>query len=367
MEKKFNTKKALMIAGIIIVLIFVAIATKRIIDFVIVQNEMKTAEHAITINTDVHMYSSAKEKKKFDTISIGSNTYLLKKVTDKDGKDWYKVSINQKVGYVKAEDVATYKPDYKEKELMVDVSKFNMQKNFKSIDEFKALVIKNNIKYVYIRAGGRGYGQAGNFYNDPNANDYANACEFLSIPFGYYFLDEAIDSKEVDEEAKFINDYVNEHSYRCNVLPIAIDVEKHAEEGRADKIWDRRAALVNELIEKLKLNNKRAILYSNAKVTSDYLSTVNAKMWLAYYPGLNEVPDNWITDIEIKGSKIESVNPQKIVGWQFTEKGIDSINTKIDLSVVYSKELMYDKVINVDDFINDLVVNTPDMFKILGF
>ena len=108
-----------------------------------------------------------------------------------------------------------------------DVSKFNMQNNFSTIGEFKAFLLKNNIKYVYIRAGGRGYGEAGNFYTDTNYKEYAEACEFLKIPFGFYFLDEAITSEEVDEEVKFIKEFIENNRYRSNTLPIALDVEKH--------------------------------------------------------------------------------------------------------------------------------------------
>lgn len=349
MENKFFSKKHIIILDIIIVVIILMVLAKFGIEKLIVKNEMKSAKHGITLNEGVHMYSSPKEKGKYDSVEIGSNTYILKTVTDKYNTDWYKVIINDKVGYVKAKDVGKYNPKYQKRDLMLDVSKFNMQNNFKTIGEFKAFVIKNDIKFVYIRAGGRGYGQAGNFYTDPQADNFAEACEFLGIPFGYYFLDEAITISEVDEEVKFIKEYIENRPYINNVLPIAIDVEKHAEAGRADSIWDTRYMLVNDLVSKLEKESKKVILYSNANIANQYLENAQAKMWLAYYPGVKEIPDFWYSDTEGDGALNKNIIT-KMIGWQFTEKGVaEIIDEKVDLSIVYSNYLLYDNMQDVED------------------
>ena len=366
MENKFFSKKHIIILDIIIVSIVLIVLAKVGIEKLIIKNEMKSAEHAVTINDSVHMYSSPKEKKKYTSIEIGSDTYILKSITDKDDEDWYKVIINGKVGYVKAEDVGKYNTRYKSRELMLDVSKFNMQNNFKTIGEFKAFVINNNIKFVYIRAGGRGYGQAGNFYTDPHADSFADACEFLGIPFGYYFLDETITVSEVDEEVKFITEYIKNRPYINNVLPVAIDVEKHDEKGRADDIWESRYMFVNDLIGKLEKENKKAILYSNANLANKYLENVQAKMWLAYYPGVTEIPDYWYSDTTGDGALNKNIIT-KMIGWQFTEKGIPKvIDEKVDLSMVYSNYLLYDSMKDVEDDIkrtNEMVFGPINSFR----
>ena len=59
--------------------------------------ELKNAEHAITAVENVHIYSSPKEKKKYDSVEIGADTYILKTVTDKDDNEWYKVKIGDRV------------------------------------------------------------------------------------------------------------------------------------------------------------------------------------------------------------------------------------------------------------------------------
>lgn len=351
MKTNINIKRYI----ICIIALFICISTiiliKILIDKKIIRDEMKTAEHAITVKEDVHMYSSAKEKGRFENIKVGTDTYILNELTDKNGIIWNKVKIGEKVGYIKSENISTYNPTYKKRDIMIDVSKFNMKNNFKDIGEFKAFLINNNVKFVYIRAGGRGYGQAGNFYTDTNADEYAKACEFLKIPFGYYFLDEAISSEEVDEEVNFINEYIFNHKYNYNTLPIAIDVEKHVESGRADEIWDTRYELINELMSKLKQNQKRAILYSNANLANKYLTDVNTEMWLAYYPNVTNIPEYWYSDTNEDGASNKKLI-SKLVAWQFTENGIkDKINNEIDISMVYSNYLINN---NMEDVENDI-------------
>ena len=349
MENKFFSKKNIIIIDIVIVSILAIFLAKLGIDKLILSKELQKAEHGITMKENVHMYSSPKEKKKYDSFEIGSDTYILKSVTDKDDNEWYKVKIGDKVGYVRAKEIGKFNSRHEKKDLMLDVSKFNMQNNFKTIGEFKAFVLKNNIKFVYIRAGGRGYGQAGNFYNDPYADEYARACEFMNIQFGYYFLDEAINSQEVDEEVEFINKYISDRSYKNNILPVAIDVEKHAEPGRADKIWSTRYIFVNELTQKLAKKDIKSILYSNAKLANEFLENVEVKMWLAYYPGVTEIPDYWYSDTEGDGALNKKIIT-KMIGWQFTEKGVVGVvDKKVDLSIVYSNYLLHDDMKDVEE------------------
>lgn len=335
--KKIQNKKAIIMTVIaIIIVVILCFIVKVCIDKIIIKNQMKTAIHAITIEEETRMYSSPKEKRKFKTLEIGSNIYLLNKKKDMHGRTWYKVKSEKKVGYILEENIGTYSENKEKLALMSDVSKFNLQNNFKTIGEFKAFLINNDIKYVYIRAGGRGYGKEGNFYKDPKFKEYADACEFLKIPFGIYFLDEALNSEEVNEEVEFFNNFISQNKYKYNVLPVALDIEKHIETGRADDIWDTRYILVNQLVEKLRNTGNRVIIYSNADLTNQYLYNVNAEFWLAYYPKINDIPDYWYSETEQDGAK-NDILISKMVGWQFTQTGIESkVNENVDLSLVYS-------------------------------
>lgn len=336
MEKIQNKKLIIMILITIAIMLILCIMIKVCIDKIIIKRQMKTATHAITIKEETRMYSSAKEKRKFKTLDIGSNIYLLNQKKDRYGRTWFKVKTEKNVGYILEDNIGTYSENKEKLSLMTDVSKFNLQNNFKTIGEFKAFLINNDIKYVYIRAGGRGYGKEGNFYKDPKFKEYADACEFLKIPFGIYFLDEALNSEEVDEEVEFINNFISENKYQYNILPVALDIEKHTEKGRADDIWDTRYILVNELVEKLRNTGNRVIIYSNADLTNEYLCNVNAEFWLAYYPKLNDIPNCWYSETNQDGAKNDTLI-SKMVGWQFTQTGIkEKIKQNVDLSLVYS-------------------------------
>ncbi len=335
MDFRLKNKKIYVIAIIIIILI--AIITIVGIKNNKLKSQLKNAEHGITIKDNVVMYKKSNEKGKNRNLEIGTDIYILEEVTSKTGKNLYKIKANDNIGYIEKADVGTFKKSEEKKSLMVDVSKFNMQNNFKTIGEFKAFIINNNIKYVYIKAGGRGYGSAGVMYTDPKAKDYAEACEFLNIPFGYYFLDEALNSDEIDEEVNFIKNFLKENSYKNNTLPVSIDVEKHAENGRADNIWDTRYILVNELTKKLDENGINSIIYSNADLANKYLGGVDKKLWLAYYPNVNEIPNYWYSQTTQPGALNKSIIT-KMVAWQLTENGIkNTIDEKIDISIVYSK------------------------------
>ena len=132
--------------------------------------------------------------------NVDNNTYLIE-------KDGVKVNISKdKVIFFKFNDTEKYS-------LAVDVSQFNIvgqesvenpNKNFKDEIDFADFIISNNINYAYIRLGGRGYGTKGVMYYDKSAREYIKICEYLKIPYGFYFLDEALNESEVVEEVEFV-------------------------------------------------------------------------------------------------------------------------------------------------------------------
>lgn len=333
-----NKKKIIIIVSIIAVLIILIIVgvvmyKNRIID-------VSEAKHSVTIVENADFYKKAKllNVKIHKELPIGTNVYVLEDFVDEEtNAKWSKVVIDNKIGYVQTDALGYYEEQDGEKVLMVDLSKFNKGKNFDTGGEMGAFLINNKITYVYIRAGGRGYGEEGNFYEDTEFKTWADECEFLSIPFGIYFLDEALNSEEIDEEVQFVEDFLKENKYENNILPIAIDVEKHEEAGRADDIWEERAILVGELVQKMEDKGFQTIIYSNAKVASEFLGTVQAKFWLAYYiENTTKVPTYWYTDIEDQEPNQNEELMSKMVAWQFTDIGVGRVvDRQVDVSLVY--------------------------------
>ena len=186
---------------------------------------------------------------------------------------------------------------------------------------------------MYIRAGGRGYGSKGNFYEDEKYSEYVDACEYLKIPYGFYFLDEDLNDTEIKEEVKVIKDFLKKASGENCKLPLALDVEEHDGKGRADSIWNNRAELVQKLINDLKKEKIDSIVYTNATTADLYLSSLETKFWIAYYPKVTAVPNYWYFETKQTAASNASLS-KNTVGWQFTENGIkNKILSEVDLSL----------------------------------
>lgn len=334
-----NRKKIIIISVIVVLVIALIIFAivkynNRIID-------VTGAKHSVTIVDNADFYKKAKlfDVKIHKELDIGTQVYVLEDFTDEETNDkWSKVVIDNKIGYIKQSALGYYKAGEDEKVLMVDLSKFNKGKNFDTGGEMTAFLINNNITYVYIRGGGRGYGEEGNFYTDPEFKTWADACEFLDIPFGIYFLDEALNSEEIDEEIKFMEDFLKDNKYKNNILPIALDIEEH-EGGRAEEFWEERAILVSELVQKMENKGLKNIVYTNANTANKYLGTVPAKFWLAYYiADTSRIPTYWYAEIEDQEPTQNEGLMSKLIAWQFTDFGVGRVvNRQVDVSLVYKE------------------------------
>lgn len=334
----YQSKKKIIIIIAIIVLVLLILGIVLTVCLKNKKIDVSNAIPGVVLENNVNFHKSAKLEnvKIYKQVNVGTHAYILESFEGKDGNNWSKVVIDNKIGYILSSQVSGYEKSEKEMMLMADVSKFNKIYNFDTSGEFAAFLINNDIDCVYVRAGGRGYGEAGKFYYDENFEMWANECEYLQIPFGFYFLDEALNSEEIDEEVDFIKEFLEENNYKYAVLPIALDIEKH-DGGRAEEIWEERASLVSELIRDLKREDIETIVYSNAKTASEFLSSVNTKFWLAYYPTLNgKIPDYWYTETDQEPVQNEQLM-RKMIAWQFTENGVGTvIQDKVDISLVYS-------------------------------
>ena len=281
--------------------------------------------------------------------------------------DEFTIEYNDIKGKIKKENVVYHEIDKKSKyTLMLDVSQFNKGSKFFSLDteeDFGKFIINNNINYVYIRIGGRGYGRNGKMYYDSETDFFTNACDYFGIPYGFYFIDEALNTYEAIEEANFVVDYIKDKNFLMNKLPIAIDVEYSYGKSRADNIWNNRTPILNTIIDELGKNGYDCILYANGARIDTYIKDVNCYFWSAMYPRNNKIPDLFYSDFIKREEKVNKNNKdhvaesflsidinmadtgkinysdeylKKVKAWQFTENGAseNGINGLIDLSLV---------------------------------
>lgn len=276
----------------------------------------------------------------------GANVYILDSFIE-NGEIMYKVKYDNHVGTISSKNIKYFSNDItSEYALMSDVSHFDTYKNFENENDFEVFILENDFQYVYIRAGGRGYGADGNFYYDKKYQQFIKACEYLKIPYGFYFLDEALDENEADEEIKWIKDFINKNSTTYNLLPIAIDIEYFDGKGRGDDKWEERKFIIEYLCQKLDEENIENIIYTNANRASQYFSEIDNEFWLAYYPSINEIPNVWLTEMTTQeaANNIDLMN--KTIGWQFTETGVagSGINIKVDVNII--KNEFFSRFIN---------------------
>ncbi len=343
LQKIAINKKMMAIVGIILIIII--IITISIILIIIEEKrnnvDISNAIHGVIIEDDVMFYRKPKESKwwhirEFD---LGEFAYIIETIIDEENKEWYKVKVKNKVGYVLKSKVDYYVfSDKDDKALMSDVSKFNIiYKHFKNSEQYAAFIVNSNINYVYIRLGGRGYGEEGNIYTDPNYQIFIDTCEYLGIPYGFYYIDEAINSEEIDEEVEFVDEFIKKNSTKMCILPLVIDVENHDGVGRADKIWEDRASLLSELIVKFNKKNIKTLIYSNANIANEYLYSIDTKFWIAYYTLEKKIPTYWYTETGQEPTTNDEFM-SKVVGWQFTETGAgEEIEKPVDVSLVDNK------------------------------
>ena len=324
---------------LLIIVPFLVLIISLIIFFKIKENinqeEIKKAINGVVIAENLAFYKKPELEnvKQIKVLKKSENVYILDEF-DKNGVSWYKVKVDgKKNGYVYSDGVDYYKEVNSKKVLVSDVSKFDFEKDFKTKEDFEVFVVENKISGVYIRAGGRGYGEEGNFYEDEKYQEYVDACEYLKIPYGFYFLDEALNDEEIKEEVNVIKNFLKKASGENCKLPLALDIEDHEGNGRADTLWTSRAPLVEKLINSLKKEKINSIVYTNAKTANLYLSEVDTTFWIAYYPKILEVPNYWYFDTEEEAAKNTVLN-KKTIGWQFSENGIkDKVLSEVDLSL----------------------------------
>lgn len=347
-----NNKKIILIITPIVLIIVVLI-------IIISSTNKSNSLHIPAIINSNNTEYKIKGKKDNTSLSKGNEVSIIS-----ENKDNYLIEYENTQGYVEKDKVTYFKFNSEEKySLVLDVSKFNItNKNLADFVEFAKFIVDNKINYTYIRLCGRGWGSEGKMYDDEYAFDYAKMCEYLKIPYGFYYIEEATNDDEVLEEVNYVKNLLNGKDLSMNVLPLALDIEYQHGKGRTDNIWDNRVPLVNKLVDEFNKIGINTIVYANGARIETYLKSANCKFWPAMYLENDVIPDkDYKTYITEEQSKIrtmqESINDSvlnsdlnkaetgtvtysdeyldKVIGWQFTESGAkkSGINKYIDLSI----------------------------------
>jgi len=353
-----NKQKKIIITTAILLLVLILLIILWLINANQKDMDITNAIHGVVLEKDADFLY---QKNKTVKLTKGEHVYILQ---DDILNNQYLVKYNDKIGKINKEFVKYYQWNQQEKySIMCDVSEFNTDNDFQSAKEFEVFLLNSSINYVYIRLGGRGWGNEGKLYYDDKAQLFIEACEYLKVPYGFYYLDEALNEEEISEEVKWVKEFIDKNKTEMNVLPLAIDLEYQGGQGRADDIWEERIPILTKLLEEFKKQRIECIVYVNGMRGQEYLEDLECNFWVARYPENDIIPESFYST-EVKYQQMKKILNQlidsngklkstidtneeynifyrdefleKIVGWQFSETGAvkDNISINIDLSIV---------------------------------
>ena len=201
----------------------------------------------------------------------------------------------------------------------IDVSQYQENINWSEVRE-------DGLSYVFIRCGGRSYGENGVLIYDPMFKKNFREARARGFDTGVYFYSQAINKKEAIEEAEFCLTVLDGRSLQ---LPVYIDVEySGAGNGRADnlsraertEVVEAFCKVISDAGYKPGVYSNRYFLEENLELTSPALKDVS--VWLAEYhngskPGYKGDYDFWqyTSEGEVSGIKgnvdLNRCNPEK--------------------------------------------------------
>ncbi|MEG0050857.1 MAG: SH3 domain-containing protein [Terrisporobacter sp.] len=254
------------------------------------------------------------------TVKNGENFDILKKE-----KDWYKISFNNKQGYVSSSHIAL-NPIQKG----IDVSKWNGDINWSKV---KA----SGVDYVIIRAG---YGTS---TLDPYFKTNIQGAINAGLEVGVYWFSYATTPAKATMEAEYCLKALE--PYKKNIsYPVFFDFEydsvDYAKKQGVTITKDSATKFANAFISEVESQGYDSGIYTNQDFGNTYFtsdSLLSNNLWIAQYR-----------------SSCTYTKPYMM--WQYSDKGVVSgISGSVDMNYTYLKS--NSKAVEVKDLSSALISN----------
>ena len=201
---------------------------------------------------------------------------------------------------------------------VIDLSKYNTVTDWNAVSQ--------NVSGAFIRVGYRGY-VVGVISEDNKYRMHAEQCKAAGLPFGVYFMSQAITEDEAREEADYA---VWMAAALGATLPIFIDSEDGdgtAKVVRADGLSpDQRTAVVNAFCDQVQSHGLQAGVYASEnwfKTKLHYDMLKGYLIWAAKY-GVND------------GTAHEHPALEKVDVWQYSSRGsVPGVAGSVDVNECY--------------------------------
>ena len=172
------------------------------------------------------------------------------------------------------------------------------------------------VAFVFIRVGGRGYGEEGRLYTDSRAQEHYAGAKAAGLRVGAYFFSQATTVEEAVEEAQFALEQVKDWELD---LPMVYDWEYVSQTARTANVDAR--TLTNctlAFCRQIEQAGLQAMVYFNWKQSQDLLymeELTDYPFWLAYYSQ-------------------EMTYPFRVDFWQYTCTGsVPGIEGNVDINI----------------------------------
>ena len=143
------------------------------------------------------------------------------------------------------------------------------------------------IKFAILRVGYRGY-ETAKFVFDNNLQMYLHGCNEADLPCGVYFVSQAINEAEAEEEAERVLECI--HGYQVT-MPIYIDLEAAGETARTkDLTREEYTQIVNAFCRRIEKEGHRAGVYSNENWIKAHLNWEELTEWDLWLAKYTQVP-----------------------------------------------------------------------------
>lgn len=206
---------------------------------------------------------------------------------------------------------------------IIDVSRHNVVTDWNAV--------KKNCDGVILRCAYRGY-TTGKIKTDKKFEKFVAECVKREIPFGLYFMSQAITAAEGREEAEYTLKCADKYGAS---LPLFIDsedgdgTEKNVRADGLDK--QTRTAVCSAFCDTVQSAGRKAGVYANEWWLENKLNFAKMQqylVWVAKYGANTGVPC-----AKVKMSKYDM--------WQYTSKGsVPGIAGNCDVSEMYADENM---------------------------
>ena len=194
--------------------------------------------------------------------------------------------------------------------LGIDVNEWNGQVDW-------AAVKASGVEFVFIRLGGRGWGEAGVLYADGMAQSYYQGAKEQGLKIGAYFFSQAMSPEEAREEALYSLELAK--GWELD-LPLVFDWEYVNDTARTANM-DRRLLTdcTKAFCEVIENAGYTPMIYSNPSQTYNLLhleELLDYPFWLAMYDSAMDFP-----------------YPFHV--WQYTGSGqVNGISGPVDLNIM---------------------------------